>query len=150
MQTYLLIDPETGRGIGASQTSIPGYAPHAGEIPCSAEQAADPKAWMRIGDGLVAAPPAPAAVPGAVSSAQAKIKLRLTPGSVEGKSLLDDVAVLIEAAKGTEQGDVVAIWFAEARMWERANPYVAQIGAALGLTAAQIDDLFRAAALILA
>lgn len=45
-------------------------------------------------------------------------------------------------------GAAAAQWWEYGTELERAHPKVAQLGAALGLTSAQIDDLFRAAALI--
>jgi hypothetical protein len=89
--------------------------------------------------------PAPASVPSSVSSAQAKIQLLRTPGSADGKTLLDDVAGAVQKAGGE-----VAIWFSDARTWERANPYVAQLGKSLKLKAADIDALFSAASQIAA
>lgn len=82
------------------------------------------------------APPAPP-VPD-VSRAQARLQLHRA-------GLLKGVEAAIAAAGGE-----VAIWYADAATWRRANPYIAQIGAALTppLTAGDIDDLFRAAALI--
>lgn len=90
------------------------------------------------------APPAPQpTIPTSVSRAQAKIQLHRTPGSEDGKTLLDDVTASVQAAGGE-----VAIWFTEAITWERGNPYVAQLGSALKLTGDQIDELFVAAAKI--
>lgn len=104
---------------------------------------------MVYANGTFSEAPAPAvSVPSTVSSAQAKIMLRRTPGSAEGKSLLDEVKAALDTTAGTEAGDEAAIWFADARQWERSNPHVAEIGGALGLNAGQIDDLFRSAAQI--
>ncbi|GJE27938.1 hypothetical protein [Methylobacterium organophilum] len=136
MQTYLLLDPATGRGIGSSQTSVPGYEPHEHEVPCTLEQFAAPKAWMLQDGALVPAPAEPPPVPGAVSSVQAQIQL-LRIG------LLAQVKALV--AEGTDE---VKLWFDKASSWQRTNPYVVQIGTTLGLTSTEIDDLFRAAALI--
>jgi hypothetical protein len=99
--------------------------------------------------GVLTAPPAPPepplSAPSTVSSAQAKIQLLRTPGSADGKTLLDDVRAAVEAAGGE-----VEIWFTDARSWDRANPYVAQLGKSLKLKAADIDALFSAAAQIAA
>ncbi|MCB4803511.1 hypothetical protein QO001_000856 [Methylobacterium brachiatum] len=89
--------------------------------------------------------PAPTPVPAAVSSAQAKIQLLRTPGSADDKTLLDDVMADVQKAGGE-----VAIWFSDARTWERANPYVAQLGKSRKLKDADIDALFVAAAQIAA
>lgn len=136
MQTYLLLDPATGRGIGSSQTTAPDYEPHEHEIPCNIEQFSEPKAWMLQDGNLIPAPAEPDPVPGAVSSVQAQIQL-LRAG------LLDQVKALV-----TQGSDEMKLWFEKASSWQRANPYVAQIGTVLGLSAEQIDDLFRSAALI--
>ncbi len=56
MQTFLLVDPATGVGIGASRTSAPDYRPGVDEVACTPDQADAPGAWMRSGDGLVPAP----------------------------------------------------------------------------------------------
>ena len=85
------------------------------------------------------------AVPTSVSKAQAKIQLLRTPGAESGKTLLDDVTTAVNAAGGE-----VAIWFSDAQTWERHNPYVAQLGSNLKLTANQIDQMFVAAAQIAA
>lgn len=57
MQYYILIDPGTKRGVGASRTEAPGYLPHDNEVPCTSEQATNPTAWMLSGGDLVEAPP---------------------------------------------------------------------------------------------
>lgn len=84
-------------------------------------------------------------VPASVSSAQAKIQLARTPGSADGKTLLDDVT---DAAKGA--GIEAQIWFTEARTWERNNPYVASLSKGLKLKTADVDQLFISAAQIAA
>jgi hypothetical protein len=77
-------------------------------------------------------PPPP--VPQRVTRAQAKIAL-LDAG------LLDRVETAVKANSRRVQ-----LWFADAQAWERENPHINALGAALGLSAAQIDDLFHAAA----
>jgi hypothetical protein len=94
------------------------------------------------------APPAPSSdpvVPAAVTSVQAKIQLSRTPGSAEGKTLLNDVTAAAQAA-----GIEAQIWFTEARTWERSNSYVASLSKSLDLTSAQVDQLFIEAAQIAA
>lgn len=100
--------------------------------------------YVRRADGSYAAPSAPAAaVPISVTSAQAKIQCLRSPAVAGGKTLLDDITAAVQAAGGE-----VAIWFSDARTWERANPYVAQLSGGLKLTSAQVDQLFIAAAQI--
>lgn len=75
-------------------------------------------------------------VPGAVTRGQALMALHKA-------GLLPSVRAAV-AAHPLEE---VRIWFDNALRWERENPYVLAIGLELGLTEAQIDDLFFAAAL---
>ena len=111
-------------------------------VPCDPDVAPGMLYDVEAGSFSPAPEPKPP-VPGAVSRAQAKIQLLRTPGST--KTLLDDVKAAVEAAGGE-----VEIWFTDATTWERANPYVAQLGGALKLTDEQIDELFVAAAKIAA
>lgn len=95
--------------------------------------------WVQQKDGSYAAPSelevAPV-VPTSVSSAQAKIQLRRA-------GLRDKVDAAIKDADGEVQD-----WFSDARVWERDNQHVIDIGAGLGLKPADIDALFVAAAQI--
>ena len=134
-----LILDDSGRGVGRSNASdVPGYVLGPNEVEATPEQFAEPTAWMLKGKKLVAAPalPAPPVPVPPISRAQAKIQLMR-------EGLLDQVKVLVG-----EAGPEVQLWFDEAGTWARSNPYVAQIGEALKLSAEKIDDLFRAAALI--
>ncbi len=88
MKTFLLIDPATGRGFGSSQTSVPDYEPHAHEIPCTAEQYADPKRWALVDGSLAPVDPAAQAPMGPVITYKADIYRRCT----------DDEADAIEMA----------------------------------------------------
>ena len=96
-------------------------------------------------EARAAAQVAAAAIIMPVSRAQALIQLRRTPSTATGKTLRDDV----EAAVAEAGGDVED-WYQFAATWVRDNPYVGQLGTKLGLTDAQIDDLFRQAAKIAA
>lgn len=81
------------------------------------------------------APVAP--VPQTVSAAQARIAL--------GRAgLLGAVEAFIAAAADAE----LKIWWEYETVFRRESPRIAAIGAALGLTAAQIDALFRDAAAV--
>lgn len=104
--------------------------------------------WVVNADGSVSPRPMPAPVviaPTTISRAQAKIQLLRTPSKTAGKTLLDDATAAVASAGGE-----VAIWFADAAIWERGSTYVEQIGKALGLSDAGIDSLFAAAAQIAA
>ena len=99
---------------------------------------ADRAAW-----GLVEAPepvapvtPAPPVVPAAVSPRQARIAL-LQAG------LLDQVEAAVKA--GTKQAQIEWEFGLEIR---RDHAWLAAVAGQLGLSSAQVDDLFRAAAAI--
>jgi hypothetical protein len=94
--------------------------------------------WWAYAGGAFSAPAAPvaSAVPSSISPAQARIALH-------NAGLLDRVEAAVSAA------DIVTqIAWAQATSIERDSPTVAALSAALGLTDAQIDDLFTAAAAI--
>jgi len=82
-------------------------------------------------------------VPSEVTNFQARAALMQMPGANPGPTLFDDVNAALQAMGG-------ASWQA----WEYANTItrngalVSQMGAAVGLTGAQLDDLFRQAATI--
>lgn len=63
MQTFLIIDPTTGRGIGRSSSTAPTYAPGENEIACTPEQYENPKGWALDGGELRAADPEPDPTP---------------------------------------------------------------------------------------
>ncbi|KIU36509.1 hypothetical protein SR39_06085 [Methylobacterium radiotolerans] len=84
-------------------------------------------------------------VPFSVTKAQAKIQLRRTPGSADGKTLRDDVVAAVK-----EAGGEVEIWFDDAQTWERSNPYVGSLSSGLKLSSEQVDELFIEAAKIAA
>jgi hypothetical protein len=85
---------------------------------------------------IVEAPTAAPYVPASVSPAQARLALH-------GAGLLAQVEAIVAGA------DVVTqIAWNSASTIERASPTVAALSAALGLTDAQLDDLFTAAAAI--
>lgn len=82
--------------------------------------------------------PPPAPVPEEVSSAAAIIALSRA-------GLLEAVKAAVAAAEAA--GNVeTRLWFDRAQTWRRDHPVVASLGQAVELTAAEIDDLFRAAA----
>ena len=82
-----------------------------------------------------------AAVPASVTNFQARAVLLQMPGSAAGRSLFEDVDDALRGMGG-------AAWQA----WEFANEFtrhgalVGQMGANFGMTAAQLDALFTAAA----
>lgn len=89
------------------------------------------------GFGPIAVPPVlPPAVPRSVTPAQARIALRRA-------GIRGNVETAIKNADPEVQD-----WFEYALVWERDNPNIAVLGSALGLTSAQIDNLFIAASKI--
>lgn len=88
---------------------------------------------------IVAASPTPDPVPSRVTRFQARAAL-LEAG------LLDDATAAVEAS-----GDAFTkLAWAEASEWRRDSALVISMATAVGLTSAQIDDLFRTAATITA
>jgi len=90
--------------------------------------------WTYDGTEWTAPEPPPAPVPEEVRQAQARRAL-LAVG------LLDDV----EAAVAAASRDIQIAWEYEPNI-RRDSPMVAALAPAIGLTDAQLDDLFRAAA----
>lgn len=83
---------------------------------------------------LADAPPAP--VPQVVSDLQARLAL-------QAAGLFGAVESAIASADTPTK-----IWYDRAITWHRDNAILMALGASLGLTSAQIDNLFRAAAAI--
>lgn len=93
------------------------------------------RAALNLPEPLPYLPP----VPASVSRFQARAALAMA-------GLLPAVDAAIAAS-----GSVIAqIAWADAQVFERRSPTIAGLAAAIGLTEAQIDDLFRAAAEIVA
>lgn len=69
----------------------------------------------------------------------------------QARAALMDAGLLAEAELAiADAGPLAQLAWAEATEWHRNSPTIAAIGAELGLTDAQMDDLFRAAVLIAA
>lgn len=95
-----------------------------------------------VGDGwdgaqVVPAPTQPAPVPAEVTMRQARLALL-------GAGLLTNVDAAINAMPEPAKSAARIEWDYSSAV-QRHNGFVAQLGPALGLTDAQIDDLFRAA-----
>jgi hypothetical protein len=84
----------------------------------------------------VAYTPPPPPIPQSVTRAQAKLALNAA-------GLLSGAEAAIANAGAEAQ-----IYWADASVFERAHPLIASIGGALGLSEAQIDDLFIAAGVL--
>jgi hypothetical protein len=102
--------------------------------------AADLTTAVLTGVAAAPAPPAPA-VPVSVLMWQAKAALAAQPSPTAGQTMLDVTNAAVTAIGGT-----VAIFWEYATTLARDDPNVASLGATLGLSSAQIDALFIAAA----
>lgn len=92
-------------------------------------------------------PPAPLPVPQIVSRFQARAAmLSSEPTSAEYPNLLAQIDAAVEASDNA----FVKLAWNEAVEWRRDSPTVRALASALGVTDDQIDDLFRAAAGIVA
>lgn len=96
---------------------------------------------VRIGDlwdgeAFSAPPPQPEPVPTKVSKMQAKLALL-------GAGLLDDVDAAVAAA-----GPATAIYWADVSEIHRNHPVVLAVTGGMDISAEQLDELFRQAALI--
>lgn len=63
-----------------------------------------------------------------------------------GAGLWDTIQPAIDAIADDTERAVAQAYFDDARNWERLDPWVASIGAAMGLSEAELDALFEAAA----
>lgn len=64
----------------------------------------------------------------------------------EGRLALHRAGLLAQIEAVISQADAeTRIWYEDAQVWERDHPVVISIGAALGLTPEQIDNLFISA-----
>ncbi|WP_216891621.1 hypothetical protein [Pseudomonas putida] len=94
-----------------------------------------------VGDFVEPPEPGPVApvVPASVTMRQARLAL-LSAG------LLDDVEAALDAMGDTPEGKAARIeWDYSSDVW-RHKPFVQQLGAAMGLSDSQIDEMFIAAA----
>jgi hypothetical protein len=98
-------------------------------------------AFVRLPDP----PPPPAPVPQLVSRFQARAAMLATPATSED---FPNLLAQIDAAVAASDNAFIRLAWAEAVEWNRASPTVNAIAGALGVTDAQLDDLFRAAARI--
>ena len=90
-------------------------------------------------DGVeFSAPPSPPVIPQSVTMRQARLALL-------NNSLLDDVAPAIATLPEPDRTRAQIEW-EYSNALERGNPFVATLGAALGLDAEAMDDLFIEAA----
>lgn len=88
-------------------------------------------------------PPPPPVVPQSISAAQGKLALYEAPPVRSGPTLYDDALAAVTAA----EGPALIVWN-NATVWNRTDQWIGQIATALGLTSAQVDALFVAAAAV--
>lgn len=91
------------------------------------------------GEQFTPAPPAPPVVPSAVTMRQARLALL-------GAGLLDDVDAAIASIPDPVTRRAAQIEWEFSNEVQRHNAFTAMLGAGLGLTASQIDQLFIQAA----
>lgn len=101
------------------------------------EEAAIGDAWD--GEAFIKPEPPAPAVPKSVTRRQAREAL-LNIG------LLDDVEMVIGSIEDATERKRAEIYWLDSATFERAHPMLAQIAGAVGLTDAEIDDLFITAA----
>lgn len=118
--------------VGASLQQIGGTCPE-GWIVMQGERPS-PEHVAQEGGSWVVPPPA---VPHSVTMRQARLALL-------GAELLDDVESALSALEGP-QGQAARIEWEYSQEVHRGKPFVQMLGAAIGLTEEQIDQLFIAA-----
>lgn len=94
--------------------------------------------WLYDGETFTAPEPEPVPAPESVTRAQAKKALF-------GAGLLSLVQPAIDTIEDESERTVTQIDWDDAPDFRRSSPTIASLGAALGLTDSQIDDLFRTA-----
>lgn len=110
-------------------------------VPNVREVLFDGTAWTAYEPGdVLPARPSDNGVPQEVSMRQARLAL-----NAAGKlaAVATAIAGMAEPAKTN-----MLIWWEYSGTVQRGQPLVAQLGAAIGLTSADVDDLFRAAILL--
>lgn len=103
----------------------------------------DDGAFVRLPDPP--APPLP--VPEIVSRFQARAAMLASPAT---DPQFDSLLAQIDAAVAASDNAFVRLAWSEAVEWRRDSPTVNALAGALGVTSGQLDDLFRAAAGIIA
>lgn len=92
--------------------------------------------WEDAGNTIPPYVPFAAALP-TLSRRQTRI------GLVLNGITLDDVEAVINAIEDPQQRAIAMIEWQDAQQFERGHPLIAQVGAALGLTEAQIDTMWE-------
>lgn len=113
----------------------PDFASAQGWIPAGDSNIGD----LWDGETFTPSPPAPPVVPAAVTMRQARLALL-------GAGLLDDVDTAIAAIPDETTRRAAQIEWEFSNEVQRNNSFTALLGAGLGLSSAQIDELFIQAA----
>lgn len=140
MNKYVLAD---GRELTEGAPFTLGVGADAVNFPANWLTLAGAEGLAAHGIALVEAPDPPAPGPtvsAGVSMLQARLALYARTNDA-GATLLSLVETAVAAAGGTVQ-----IYWSTAENIERAHPIIAQLGAVIGLTPSDIDELFIEAA----
>ena len=133
------LDPAVLPTIPLAADGKPRAVPTAGPAPTLADGEA--LVYSRSGWVVIPAPdPSQMPVPSVVTKRQLRLALRaagITTGTIESA-----LAKISDAGKRAD----AAIEWQDASAYERAHPLIEQIGTVCGLSATQVDDIFRAAA----
>lgn len=103
-------------------------------VPSTNELYQDVQAWLDAGNDWHPLPPAPVFVPQTMTARQARLALLAT-----GK--LSDVPAAINSLPSPQKEQAEIEW-EYASSIERSHPFITALGAALGLSNAEIDQLF--------
>ncbi|WP_280189064.1 hypothetical protein [Delftia sp. PS-11] len=147
MQVHIIEDGVVVNTIIATVAEAEAAYPDA--VCIDAEQHAGGVGWLWDGHALTPPPPAPdlpPPVPDSCSKRQGELVLLTVPMEVDGQQLT--VLHWLEAKIAAEPDPIEKRRMqAElgAATWERANPFLQQIWAALGHSQAELDELFRRA-----
>lgn len=138
MAKIALIDAGTVAGIIVADLAFAQSRPEYGQCVDITDLQEVGIGWLYDGQTFTPPAAAPAPVPTSVTMRQARLALL-------NNSLLDDVAPAIAALPEPDRTRAQIEW-EYSNALERGNPFVATLGAALGLDAEALDDLFVEAA----
>ena len=101
-----------------------------------------PEGWIKLTpaemDAHLNPPPAPKPVPQSVSRAQGKAALI-------GAGLWADVLAFVEAIEDPTEKALAEVALHDTTEWRRDSPFLSQAATSLGMSEADLDDLFMAA-----
>lgn len=103
------------------------------------------RAWIDAGNSIAAYSPPPTPQATQCSAVQGRLAL-LNTSTPDGQSNL--LAVVENVVSQLPVSDPTRIYFEYATVWYRDSPIIGSLGATLGLSNTEIDDLFNAAVLV--